>query len=147
MLEPDTSITVQGIPLSLPIMAAPIDFQTWFHPEGELASVRCTGQASTLYVASSSATTSLEDIAKASSCPIWFQLYLYQQRAVSEHLVKRAEQAGYQAIVITADTAYYGRKEKFLRNNFSTPEHVRKANLSDDADGQASSEYGWDVFD
>ena len=70
MPTPDMSTTVLGIPLSLPIMAAPIGFQTWFHPEGELASVRGTGQAHTLYVASSSATTSLEDIAHAASGPI-----------------------------------------------------------------------------
>jgi len=147
MHAPDMSTTVLGIPVSLPIMAAPVGFQTWFHPDGELATVQGTGQAHTLYVASSSATTSLEDIARAAGGPIWFQLYLYQKRAVSEQLVKRAEQAGYQAIVVTVDTAYYGRKEKFMRNNFSTPEHVRKANLKDDADGQVSGEYGWDVFD
>jgi 4-hydroxymandelate oxidase len=144
---PDLNTTVLGIPISLPIMAAPIGFQTWFHSEGELASVRGTGQAQTLYVASSSATTSLEDIAHAASGPLWYQLYLYQQREISAQLVKRAERAGYQAIVVTADTAYYGRKEKFLRNNYSTPAHVRKANLADDADGQVSREYGWDVFD
>lgn len=147
MHAPDMSTTVLGIPVSLPIMAAPVGFQTWFHPNGELATVQGTGQAHTLYVASSSATTRLEDIARAAGGPIWFQLYLYQQRAVSEQLVKRAEQAGYQAIVVTVDTAYYGRKEKFMRNNFSAPEHVRKANLRDDADGQVSGEYGWDVFD
>jgi isopentenyl diphosphate isomerase/L-lactate dehydrogenase-like FMN-dependent dehydrogenase len=147
MPAPHLNTMVLGIPISLPIMAAPIGFQTWFHPEGELASARGTGQSQTIYVASSSATTSLEDIARAARGPIWFQLYLYQQRALSEQLVKRAEQVGYQAIVVTADTAYYGRKEKFLRNNYSTPAHVRKANLGDDADCQVSSEFGWDVFD
>jgi 4-hydroxymandelate oxidase len=114
---------------------------------GELASVEGTGQAQTLYVASSSATASLEDIARVARGPLWFQLFLYQQRVLSEQLVKRAEQAGYQAIVVTADTAYYGRKEKFMRNNFRAPEHVRKANLGDDADDQVSCEFGWDVFD
>ncbi len=74
MLAPDLSTTVLGIPLSLPIMAAPVGFQTWFHPEGEIASVQGTGQAQTIYVASSSATTSLEDIARAANGPLWFQL-------------------------------------------------------------------------
>src|SRR5215831_6069823 len=54
MNKPDMSTKVQGILLSLPIIAAPVGFQTWFHPEGELASVKGTGQAHTLYVTSSS---------------------------------------------------------------------------------------------
>ena len=64
---PDLSTTVLGTEISLPVMAAPIGFQQLVHLEGEVASVKGTGQAQTLYVASSSATTSLEQIAAAAS--------------------------------------------------------------------------------
>jgi 4-hydroxymandelate oxidase len=145
--EPDLSTTVLGLPISLPIMAAPIGFQKLLHPEGEIASVQGTGQAHTLYVASSSATTTLEEIAASASGPLWFQLYLFEPRALSEQLVRRAQQAGYQAIVVTADTPYYGRKERFWRQNYRLPEQIQKANFSADADPMVSSTFDWSVFD
>lgn len=60
MNEPDLSTTVLGIPIHLPVMAAPIGFQKLLHPEGEIASVQGTGQAQTLYVASSSSQSRLK---------------------------------------------------------------------------------------
>ena len=139
--------TVLGTSISLPIMAAPIGFQQLVHSEGEIASVRGTGQARTLYVASSSATTSLENIAAAATGPLWFQLYLFEPRSLSEQLVQRAQQAGYQAIVVTADTPYYGRKEHFWRSNYTLPEHIHKANFAENADPMVSSAFDWSVFE
>ncbi|QBD75369.1 alpha-hydroxy-acid oxidizing protein [Ktedonosporobacter rubrisoli] len=147
MDAPDLSTTVLGTSISLPVMAAPVGFQQLWHPEGERASVQGTGQAQTLYVASSSATTSLEEIAGRVCSPLWFQLYLFEPRSLSAQLVQRAQQAGYQAIVVTVDTPYYGRKERFWRNQYSLPEHIRKANFSDDVDPMVSSTFDWGVFD
>lgn len=143
----DLSTTVLGTAISLPVMAAPIGFQKLLHPEGEIASVRGTGQARTLYVASSSATTSLEDIALNASGPLWFQLYLFEPRALSEQLVRRAQQAGYQAIVVTVDTPYYGRKERFWRQGYRLPENIHKANFASDVDPTVSSTFDWSVFE
>ncbi|GCE22685.1 alpha-hydroxy acid oxidase [Dictyobacter kobayashii] len=143
----DMGTTVLGTPISLPVMAAPTGFQKLLHPAGEAASARGTGLAQTLYVASSSATTSLEEIASATSGPLWFQLYMYKERVLSEQLVRRAEQAGYRAIVVTLDTPYYGRKERFARKNYSFPEHIAKANFSAEQDDTVDSEMGWDIFD
>ncbi|GCE45931.1 4-hydroxymandelate oxidase [Thermosporothrix hazakensis] len=147
MQAPDLNTTVLGSPVSMPILAAPIGFQRWFHPEGERASAQGTGQAQTLYVASSSATTRLEDIATAATGPLWFQLYLFEERDVSAELVQRAEAAGYRAIVVTVDTPWYGRKERFARGNYSMPGTLLKANLDEHASGMVGSQYGWEVID
>ncbi|GHO80360.1 alpha-hydroxy-acid oxidizing enzyme [Ktedonobacter sp. SOSP1-85] len=147
MQAPDLNTTVLGTPISMPIAAAPVGFQKLLHPEGEATSAKGVGDARTLYVASSSATTSLEDIAVAASGPLWFQLYLFEPRSLSEELVRRAEQASYQAIVVTVDTPFYGRKERFWRQGYSMPGHIRKANFEPGVDPMVSSTFDWGLFD
>ena len=46
----------------------------------------------------------------------WFQLYIYKDRKVTENLVKRAEKAGFKAIVLTVDAPYFGRRLPDIRN-------------------------------
>lgn len=61
-------------------------------------------------------TPSLEEVAAVAMCPLWFQLYVYQgARGLAERLVKRAERAGYRAIVLTVDAPRFGKKERGLR--------------------------------
>ena len=83
-------------------------------------------------VVSTMATQTLEQIAEAASGPLWFQLYVYRDRAFTERLVRRAEQAGYRALVVTVDTPRLGRRERDIRNSFGLPPHLHAANLDDD---------------
>jgi isopentenyl diphosphate isomerase/L-lactate dehydrogenase-like FMN-dependent dehydrogenase len=83
-------------------------------------------------VASTMSTRSLEDIAGAAGGPLWFQLYVYRDRRVSESLVRRAEGAGYQALVLTVDAPRLGSRERDVRNGFSLPPHLHRANFIDD---------------
>ncbi len=60
---------------------------------------------------SSWSTTSLEDVAQAAPNGLkWFQLYVYNDRSVTENLIRRAEKAGYKAIVLTVDAPILGRR-------------------------------------
>lgn len=124
--------TVMGIPLQSPVLVAPTAYQCMAHPEGERATARAAARAGTLMVASSLSTCSLEDIAAATSAPLWFQLYVYRRRSVSENLVRRAEAAGYRAIVVTVDVPVQGRRERDVRSRFALPAPWRMANFSDD---------------
>jgi isopentenyl diphosphate isomerase/L-lactate dehydrogenase-like FMN-dependent dehydrogenase len=72
-------------------------------------------------VASTVSTRTLEDIANAASGPLWFQLYVYPSLQIAERLVKRAEAAGYRAIVLTVDLPYVGNRERDKRHNVSIP--------------------------
>jgi len=123
--------TVLGTPVSMPILIAPTGFQCLAHPEGECATVR--GAGNTLMVVSTSATRSLEDIARAASGPLWFQLYFYGRKN-AESLIHRAEIAGYRALVITVDAPRWGRKERAMRSSFSLPSHLVEANFIDEED-------------
>ena len=124
--------TVLDTPVSMPILVAPTALHSMAHPEGECATAQGAGMANTLMIASTTATRSIEEIAQAASGPLWFQLYVYPSFQVAEKLVRRAEAAGYRAIVLTADLPYLGNREKDRRNNVTIPpEPFYEANFVD----------------
>ena len=129
MREADTSTTVLGLPLALPVALAPTAFNRLGHPDGELAAARAAGAAGTLMCCSTIASSSLEEIAAAATGPLWFQLYVYRDREVTRDLVRRAEAAGYRALVLTVDTPRLGRRERDVRNRFALPADVSIRNL------------------
>ena len=126
----DPAVTALGTPLSMPIMLAPTAFNRLAHAEGELAASRAAAGAGTLMIASTIATSTLEDIAAAADGPRWFQLYIYKDRQVTIDLVARAEAAGYRAIVLTVDTPMLGYRERDARNGFRLPEGLGIANFA-----------------
>ena len=83
--------TVLGETVSMPILIAPTAFQGLAHPEGEVATVKAAGAAKTVMTLSTLSTFSIEEVMAVATGPVWFQLYVFQDRAVSESLVKRAE--------------------------------------------------------
>src|SRR5579864_3840598 len=141
----DTSTSVLGLPVPMPLLVAPTALHCLAHPEGECATAQGAGMADTLMVASTTSTRSLEEIAQASSGPLWFQLYVYYSLGVAEKLVRRAEAAGYRAIVLTVDLPYLGNREKDRRNKVTIPPPpFREANLVD-VDGDIEGQ-GWAVL-
>jgi len=124
--------TVLDTPVSMPILVAPTALHSMAHPEGECATAQGAGMANTLMIASTTATRSIEEIAQAASGPLWFQLYVYPSFQVAEKLVRRAEAAGYRAIVLTVDLPYLGNREKDRHNNVTIPpEPFYEANFVD----------------
>ena len=114
----DSRTTVLGTPVSMPILVAPTAQHGLAHTEAECATARAAGRASTLMVASTSSTRSIEEIAQAATGPLWFQLYVYPTLEVGEKLVRRAEAAGYGAIVVTVDLPRLGNRERDKRSGF-----------------------------
>ncbi|MGH9316432.1 MAG: alpha-hydroxy acid oxidase [Thermoanaerobaculia bacterium] len=122
----DLSTRLAGISLSLPLLLAPTALQRMAHPEGEKATARAAAATGTLLTLSTVSSVALEEVAAAApKAPLWFQLYHFNDRALTERLVRRAEQAGYGAIVLTVDAPMLGRRERDLRDGFTLPEGVR----------------------
>lgn len=121
--------TVLGTPIALPIAVAPTAFHRLAHPEGELASVRGAGDAGTLFILSTLSNTKVEEVVAAASGPVWFQLYMYKDRAATEALVRRVEAAGCRALVLTVDAPLLGRRERDVRNRFGLPPELGVENL------------------
>lgn len=125
----DPATTLLGAPLAAPVGVAPMAYQRLVHPDGEVATARAAGQAGLLFVVSPFASRSLEDIAAAAGGPLWLQLYWLRQRGVLTDLVRRAEAAGYQAIVLTVDTPRVGRRLRDMRSGFALPPGVAAVNI------------------
>lgn len=126
-----TRLSLLGQDLAHPLLVAPVAYQRLVHPEGELASVRAAMALQAGYVASTLSSHTLEDIAAAArgavqelgrGAPLWFQLYAQPEREHTLALVRRAEAAGYQAIVWTVDAA-------IKRAGLALPPGVQAANL------------------
>jgi 4-hydroxymandelate oxidase len=131
----DLSTSLLGTRVDFPVLVAPVAYQRLAHPDGEAATARAAAAAATLMVVSTLATTTLEDVAAAApGAPRWFQLYIYRDRGVSTELVRRAEAAGYGALVLTVDTPRLGRREADMRNGFGLPPHLCLANFQSKAE-------------
>ncbi|MFJ9411311.1 alpha-hydroxy acid oxidase [Streptomyces sp. NPDC101393] len=127
----ETGTTLLGRPVALPIGIAPMAYHRLVNPGGETATVRAAGALGALAVTSTYASRTLEETARAAAGPLWLQLYVLRRREVTESLVRRAEIAGYRALVVTVDTPRMARRERDLRNGFSLPSHIRPVNLDD----------------
>ncbi|MEV4055721.1 alpha-hydroxy acid oxidase [Amycolatopsis sp. NPDC049688] len=129
----DLSLTLLGTPSSMPILVAPTAFHRLAHPDGELATARAAARAGTIMIVSMAATTAIEDIAAAApELSLWFQLYLQPDLEFTEAIVRRAENAGVQAFVVTVDSPVLGRRERDDRNAFhDLPAGLAVENLRD----------------
>ena len=125
----DTRVTLFGREHAFPILLAPTAYHKLVHPEGELATARGAGAAGTTMVVSTTATTSIEDIAAVATQPLWFQLYVQPDRGFTRELVQRAEKAGCQALVVTVDAPVLGPRYREMRSKFTLPEGMERANL------------------
>ena len=134
----DTSTAVLGTPVQAPIMFAPTGVQGLAHPEGECATARGAGEAGTLMAVSTVSSRRLEDVSAANVGPLWFQLYIYEgARHFAEALVRRAESAGYGAMVLTVDSPRWGRKERFARVEDGLPPGADATSIEEDLGEEA----------
>jgi L-lactate dehydrogenase (cytochrome) len=77
------------------------------------------------------AASSIEEVARATRQPLWFQLYLLKDRSLAQALVDRARAAGSRVLVVTVDTKAQGPRERDIRNGFTVPPRVTPANVLD----------------
>jgi 4-hydroxymandelate oxidase len=124
--EVSAETTVLGTGVSLPVLVAPIAFHRMAHPDGEAATARAAAAAGTVLCLSTIATATPADVAAAApGAPRWFQLYVFKDEGLTTALVEQAVEAGFSALVLTADTPYLGRREGPLRSRFRIPDEIR----------------------
>ena len=115
----DLSIELLGTQLPAPVLLAPIGVQTLLHPEGELASARAAASVGLPLITSTASATPLEEIADANGeSPRWFQLYWPGDDEIAASFVRRAEAAGYSALVLTVDNYLPGWKPRDLQQAY-----------------------------
>lgn len=117
--QPDLSAELLGTPAPASILLAPIGVLELAHPDADLAVARAAAATGTPMIASTQGSRPMELVAEAlGPTPGWFQLYPVRDHELIASLVRRAEAAGYCALVVTLDTTTLGWRDRDLRNGF-----------------------------
>src|ERR1051326_3878215 len=123
----DTRTSLFGAELEHPIMLAPIAYHRLYHPEGELGTARGAGATGAVMAVSTFTTTAIDEIARNTQAPIWFQLYVQRDRAFTKVRVQRAVAAGCKAVCLTVDPPVLGCRYGQL--SFGLPSHLECVHL------------------
>lgn len=140
----ETSTQVLGKKYDIPIAIAPSAYQKLVGHGGEVDVARASYALGTNFTLSSNATTSLEDVMNAlaqrdSSYPApWFQLYFLQSREATKEVIRRAEKAGFEALVFTVDTVVLGNRLGERKTPLQLPPGLKMANRASRAAGGTS---------
>jgi L-lactate dehydrogenase (cytochrome) len=129
----DTSAMLLGKRLEYPLVLAPTGFTRIADPQGELAVARAADRAGLPYTLSTLSTRSIEEVRAVSGGRLWFQVYAWRDRGLVEEMIRRAAAANYEAIVLTVDTAVFGRRERDVRRGFSLPPTIGPGTFVDGA--------------
>jgi 4-hydroxymandelate oxidase len=127
--ERELATTVLGQPIALPVLIGPSTTQRVAHPDGDLATARAAGKAGTVHVVASLAGYRIDEVAAEAAGPLWFQLYTVRDRETTAAMIRRAEEAGCQAVVVTLTAFYHALQERGLRNPAVWPADAWSANV------------------
>jgi 4-hydroxymandelate oxidase len=130
--------TLLGRPAALPLALAPVAYHRLVHPEGELAAARVARDAGVPFIVGTLSSVPVEQVTAVGG-QVWFQLYWLRDRKRTFELVRRAEDAGCHAIVLTVDVPWMGRRLRDMRNGFRLPESVRAVHLADPNGAQTTT--------
>jgi isopentenyl diphosphate isomerase/L-lactate dehydrogenase-like FMN-dependent dehydrogenase len=124
----DTSTTVLGRTIALPILFAPTALHRFAHPDAELATARAAEALDTTMIVSTGSSLPIEEIGPAVTSP-WFQLYWFTDRGLTAELVARAEASGCAAVCLTVDTPVPAWREGEMRLPPLPSPGIRSGNL------------------
>lgn len=116
----NTEVTILGHTYPHPLFIAPVGVNKIAHEDGEIAVAKAAAKFNFPYIQSTVSSYSIEEIAAATpGSSKWFQLYWSSNKEIAFSMARRAEAAGYEAIVLTVDTVMLGWREEDIRNQFS----------------------------
>jgi isopentenyl diphosphate isomerase/L-lactate dehydrogenase-like FMN-dependent dehydrogenase len=124
-------VTLFGKRHKMPIAVAPTGSAGLAWYEGEIELARAAAKAGIPFTLATGSMTALERVAEQAGGTLWFQVYMWPDRAASHRLVERAKAAGYQAVVVTVDTPVPPGREYNLRNGMTVPFRFTRRNVTD----------------
>jgi 4-hydroxymandelate oxidase len=125
----NTRLHLAGREFAHPVFLAPVAYHALVHPGSEVETARAATAMESCLLASTLSSRSLEEIAAASGANRWFQLYFQPRREATLDLVRRAEAAGYAALVVTLDATIQMPSLRALRAGFRLPQRCVAVNL------------------
>lgn len=143
----DSTTTVLGKPLASPLMVAPMAFQQLAHEVGESGTAKAVSELGLGMVLSTLSTTDGGTVRRnAQNQPLWFQLYVHRDRALTRDLIQKAEEDGFDALCVTVDAPLLGRRERDESNRFALPPQMRLPLLGNTSDATVESGDGSGLF-
>jgi isopentenyl diphosphate isomerase/L-lactate dehydrogenase-like FMN-dependent dehydrogenase len=134
-----TTAELLGRSVDLPVLVAPVAYQRMAHPEGEAAMASGAAVAGTVMCLSTLSTTRPAEVAAAApQGRHWFQLYAFKDEGVTRALMAEAIDAGFEAVVVTADAPPGGNRERDRRNRFTLPRELGTPSLTAAVGGDRS---------
>ena len=125
----DTSTTMLGETVSLPLALGPVAMTGLQHGNGEILTCRAAHAAGIPFTMSTLSICSIEDVAAAVDKPFWFQLYVMKDRGFVRSLIDRAAAAKCSALVLTVDLQVLGQRHVDIKNGLSVPPALKIKNL------------------
>ena len=126
----DTTTTVLGREISMPLFLAPTGMTRLFHHDGETAVSKAAAEAGTYYSLSTVGATSIDDVAAACNGPKSFQIYVMKDRSLTREFIQRCKDANYDSLMLTVDIPVAGNRERELRYGFSMPPKLNLAGIA-----------------
>lgn len=120
-----------GHNIKMPLAIAPTGVAGLMWYQGELELARAAAAAGIPFTLATGSMTAMETIAAQAPGRLWFQLYMWPDRALSHALVERACKAGFEALVVTVDGVVPGNREYNMRNGFTVPFSYSRRNIID----------------
>ena len=148
----DLSANILGVQTPFPLICSPTGFTRIAHHDGEIAVSRSAARSGIPFALSTMATRSIEEIQMTTplvnsehslSPRNWFQVYVWKDRGLLRDLLDRANEANFEAIVITVDTAVLGRRERDVRRGFTLPPQLGIGTV---LDGIRNPSWTWDFI-
>jgi isopentenyl diphosphate isomerase/L-lactate dehydrogenase-like FMN-dependent dehydrogenase len=129
--EVSTAAQVLGKPATMPVLVAPVAYQRMAHPEAERGMAAGAAAVGTVMCLSTLSTTRPAEVAAAApEGRHWFQLYAFKDEGVTRALMDEAIDAGFEAILVTADAPPGGNRERDRRNRFTLPKELGTPSLT-----------------
>lgn len=116
----DLSTSLFGERIALPLAIAPTGLNGVFWDKADVRLAAAAARAAVPFIQSTLSNDPVEEVAQIAGLRHWWQLYVFDERRSSEALIKRAEEAGCEALVVTVDAQFYGDRE-WERRRFTEP--------------------------
>jgi L-lactate dehydrogenase (cytochrome) len=120
-----------GHDVSMPVALAPVGLTGMQSADGEIKAARAAEKAGVPFTLSTMSVCSIEEVARKTTKPFWFQVYTLKDDDFMRRLIARAKTAGCSALVITVDLQVLGQRHKDVRNGLSTPPKLTPKSILD----------------
>ncbi len=138
MSDRTVASTMIGRDVAMPVALAPVGLTGMQSADGEIKAARAAVDFGVPFTLSTMSICSIEDVAKATRAPFWFQLYVMRDEEFTDNIIQRAKNAGCDALVITLDLQILGQRHKDIKNGLSAPPKLTLPVMLD-----LATKWGW----